>query len=264
MDVEGSSATATAKTWGFRRSTIARREFMDAVGSVDSSPPAQRRRGRPPRGRGRGRGRGKRADESPVISVASKRGRGGRGHAVPALAPAGDKPSGENEAGADAERGRRVAAELKSGEESVGEGVASDRAEDSDDLNLQEIRKRAVARRLQELKHEDNVGMKSTEGIDIGMTLLMKQEVNVFDDTDVTSKGGTVCSSTARGAGGNSVAAAGAQKAAGGRRAKRARKDYEFGEDEHQDEEQEEFSENSEEDPNRDAVCCTCQQGHSD
>ncbi|KAI2643884.1 Death-inducer obliterator 1 [Labeo rohita] len=265
MDVEGSGATATAKTWGFRRSTIARREFIEAVGSADSSPPVQRRRGRPPRGRGRGRGRGKRADESPVISVASRRGRGrgGRGHApVPALAPADDKPSSEIEARADAERGCRVAAELKSGEESVSEGVASDRAEDSDDLNLQEIRKRAVARRLQELKHEDNGGAKGTEDIDIGMRLLMKQEVNVFDETDVTSKGGMACSSTARGAGGNSVAAAGAHKTAGGRRAKRARKDYEFGEDEHQDEEQEEFSENSEEDTNHDAVCCTCQQGH--
>lgn len=142
------------------------------------------------------------------------------------------------------------------GEERVSEGVASDRAEDSDDLNLQEIRKQAVAPKLHELKYEDDVGAKGTEDVDVGVRLLMKQEV--LDDTDVASEGGKVCSSTATGV---SDAAAGAQKATGGRRAKRAKKDCEFAE-----EEQEEFSENCEEDTermNRDAVCCACQQGHS-
>ncbi|XP_073679702.1 death-inducer obliterator 1 [Garra rufa] len=254
MDVEGSSTTETTKSWGFRRSTIARREFMEAVGSVDSGPPpVQRRRGRPPKARGRGRGRGKRADGGGAISVAPKRGRGGRGRGgrghplLPALAPADDEWSREDQAWTD------CAAEPKSAEESVSEGLASDRAEDSDDLNLQEIRKRAVARRLQELKREDNVVAKSTEDIDVGMRLLMKQEVKELDDTDVTSKVETVCSSTA-----------GLWKATEARTAKRVEK--EFGEEEHQDEEQEQFSENREEDTERmnlDAVCGTCQQGHS-
>uniref|UniRef100_A0A672QMJ4 Death-inducer obliterator 1-like n=2 Tax=Sinocyclocheilus grahami TaxID=75366 RepID=A0A672QMJ4_SINGR len=264
MDEEGSSTTAITKTWGFRRSTIARREFIEAIGSEDSSPPIQHRRGRP--SRGRGRGRGKQTDESGVTAVASKRGRGGRGHVLVPELTAADKPSSEHEARADAERVQCVAAELKSGEECASEGVTSDRAEDSDDLNLQEIRQRAVARRLQELNHDDNVDTRSVEDIDLGVRLLMKQEVNVFDGTDIISKGEKVCSSTATGASGNYVAAAGARKATGGRKAKRAKKDCGLADEEHQDEEQEEFSENSEEDTermNQDTVCCTCQQGHS-
>uniref|UniRef100_A0A673HG40 TFIIS central domain-containing protein n=1 Tax=Sinocyclocheilus rhinocerous TaxID=307959 RepID=A0A673HG40_9TELE len=231
MDEEGSSAAAMTRSWGFRRSTLARREFMQAVGSVDSSPPIQRRRGR---------GRG--ADESGRTPVASKRGRG----RAPALTPAGDRSS-ENEA-----------RETVPCEERLSEGVPSDRAEDSDDLNLQEIRKRAVARKLQELKHDDDAAAKGTEDIDVGLSLLMEPAEIVSEDTDITSGGGKVCSSTATGAGGTSVAAAGAREATAGGRAE---EDHELAE-----EEQEEFSENSKEDTERmnpDAVCCTCQQGHS-
>ncbi|XP_016110898.1 LOW QUALITY PROTEIN: death-inducer obliterator 1 [Sinocyclocheilus grahami] len=233
MDEEGSSSAAMTRSWGFRRSTLARREFMQAVGSVDSSLPVQRRRGR-------GRGRG--ADESGRTPVASKRGRG----CAPVHTPAGDLSS-ENEA-----------RETVPCEERLSEGVPSDRAEDSDDLNLQEIRKRAVARKLQELKHDDDAAAKGTEDIDVGLSLLMEREEIVSEDTDITSGGGKVCSSTATGAGGTSVAAAGAREATAGGRAE---EDHELAE-----EEQEEFSENSKEDTERmnpDAVCCTCQQGHS-
>ncbi len=191
MDEEGSSAAAVTRSWGFRRSTIARREFMEAVVSVESSPPVQSRRGRLPRGRGRGR-----------------RGRGR------VLAPAGDRSSGESEAR------ETVPCE---------ERVPSDRAEDSDELNLQEIRKRAVARKLHELKHDDGAGARGTEDLDAGLRLLVEREEHV---SEITS-GGKVCSST---------------------------------EEEHRDEEQEEFAENCQEDTERmnpDAVCCTCQQGHS-
>lgn len=171
---------------------------MEAVVSVDSSPPVQRRRGRPPRGRG---------SRAPV---ASKRGRGGRGR-VPALTPAEHRSSSESEA-----------------RETV--PCPSDRAEDSDELNLQEIRKRAVARKLHELKRDDDA-----EDIDAG--LLVEREENVSEDTEITSGGGKVCSSTDTGAGGT--------------------------EEEHRDEQQEEFAENITERMNPDAVCCTCQQGHS-
>ncbi len=187
MDEEGSSAAAVTRSWGFRRSTIARREFMEAVVSVESSPPV---RSRPPRGRGRGR-----------------RGRGR------VLAPTEDRSSSESEAR------ETVPCE---------ERVPSDRAEDSDELNLQEIRKRAVARKLHQLKHDDDAGAKGTEDLDAGLRLPVKEHM-----TEITSGGGKVCSYT---------------------------------DTEHPDEEQEEFAENSQEDTERmnpDAVCCTCQQGHS-
>uniref|UniRef100_A0A671NA98 Uncharacterized protein n=1 Tax=Sinocyclocheilus anshuiensis TaxID=1608454 RepID=A0A671NA98_9TELE len=86
----------------------------------------------------------------------------------------------------------------------------------------------------------------------------MEREEIVSEETDITSGGGKVCSSTATGAGGTSVAAAGARETTAGGRAE---EDHELAE-----EEQEEFSENSKEDTERmnpDAVCCTCQQGHS-
>lgn len=175
---------------------------MQAVGSVDSSPPVQRRRGRPPRGRGRGRG--------------------GRGR-LPALTPAADRSSSENEAG-----------ETVPCEEFISEGVPSDRAEDSDDLNLQEIRKRAVARKIQELKHEGDAAAQGPADLDAGLGLLLQSED--------PSGGGEVCSSTAT---------SGAQDTTAGGRAL---------------EELQELSENSEEDTERNnphAVCGTCQQGHS-
>lgn len=182
MDEEGSSAAEVTRSWGFRRSTIARREFMEAVVSVDSSPPVQSRRGRPRRGR-RGRGR--------------------------VLAPAEDRSSGESELR------ETVPCE---------ERVPSDRAEDSDELNLQEIRKRAVARKMHELKHDDDAGAKGTEDLDAG---LVEREENV---PEITSGGGKVCSSIDT-------------------------------DEEHRDE-----AVNTQEDTERmnpDAVCCTCQQGHS-
>ncbi|XP_056117277.1 death-inducer obliterator 1 [Rhinichthys klamathensis goyatoka] len=175
---DGSSAEA--KTWGFRRSTIARREFLEAVGSSDNSPPAPRARGRARgRGRVRGRGRGKRAAEAGGSAIACKRGRGGRGRA---LTHTGDEE--EDEQGL-----RGVLAELKPDEERVSAGVSSDRAEDSDDLNLQEIRKRVVARRMQEQGDEGDVG--------VGTPILMGQEDGSGTDVTgvLTSGAGLVCSS---------------------------------------------------------------------
>ncbi|XP_039527267.1 death-inducer obliterator 1 isoform X1 [Pimephales promelas] len=172
---DGSSAEA--KTWGFRRSTIARREFMEAVASSDSSPPAPRSRGRPRgRGRGRGRGRAKRASEAGGSAPACKRGRGVRGRALTHTAD-------EEE---DEEGLRGVPAELNPDEERVSAGVSSDRAEDSDDLNLQEIRKRAVARRMQE---QGDGG--------VGTPVLMGQEDGSWTDVTgvLTSGAGQVCSS---------------------------------------------------------------------
>lgn len=129
MDADASCTDLLGKSWGFRRSTIARREFLEAVCSVDDSsgdPDLRTRRGRS-RGRGRGRVRGKRAAEAGVGFTAAKRGRRGRGRAC-------------------------VHADESSSAHNTG-GTASDRAEDSDDLNLQEIRRRALARRMRGIIH---------------------------------------------------------------------------------------------------------------
>lgn len=180
MDEEGS--VSKEKTWGFRRSTIARREFLEAVGTMLNSPPSPLRGARQSRGRGRGRGRGKCVTEAGVISAAPKRGRGGR-RRVPEsmLAPAEEK-SNEDEACGVTHGPQFVVAQLESGEKFISEETVSDRAEDSDDLSLQEIRKRAISRRLEDLRHEDNV--KDTECAAEGVKLVEQEDVNMLDDTD--------------------------------------------------------------------------------
>ncbi|XP_062397744.1 death-inducer obliterator 1-like isoform X2 [Sardina pilchardus] len=69
------SRTGRTKTWGFRRTTLARREFLEEVGELleDAKPVPSRRGGRQPRGRGRA----KQATET-TPTPASKRGRGSR------------------------------------------------------------------------------------------------------------------------------------------------------------------------------------------
>ncbi|XP_051516364.1 death-inducer obliterator 1 isoform X2 [Myxocyprinus asiaticus] len=248
--MEEEASKETVKTWGFRRSTIARREFLEAVGSVDSIPPPAPSHSA--QGRGRGRGRGKQ-------TAASKRGRGGRGRALaPVLTPADEKFSTEDEAMEADNALQGVVAELKSGEESLSEGIVSDQVKDSDDLTLREIRKRAVARRLEELKHGGHDGVNS-EDTDVGTRLLLEQDhVNVLDTTEDTS-GGNMFSSTAGQACGDSVAVTGARKAVGGaRRAERVKTDGEFAEEKRETEEEEESKR-----MDQDAVCSICQQTHN-
>ncbi|XP_051956364.1 death-inducer obliterator 1 isoform X2 [Xyrauchen texanus] len=214
----------TAKTWGFRRSTIARREFLEAVGSVDSiTPPAPSHSAQ---GRVRGRGRGKQ-------TAAYKRGCGGRGHELaPVLTPTVEKFSTEDKAMEATNVLQGVVAELKLGEESLSEGSGSDQAKAS----------------------EGHDGVNS-EDTDVGTRLLLEQDhVNVLGTTDDTS-GGTMFSSTAGQAGGDSVAVTGAQKAVGGgRSAERVKADGEFAEEKRETEEEESKR------MDQDAVCCICQQ----
>ncbi|XP_041953172.1 death-inducer obliterator 1 isoform X1 [Alosa sapidissima] len=76
-DGQDGPSTERTKTWGFRRTTIARREFLEEVGDLmeDSKPVPCRRGARQPRGRGRGRA--KQATET-TPTPTSKRGRGSR------------------------------------------------------------------------------------------------------------------------------------------------------------------------------------------
>ncbi|XP_036447686.1 death-inducer obliterator 1 isoform X2 [Colossoma macropomum] len=168
MLVEDSSPKEVTKRWGFRRSTIARREFMEEIGNLDiSSITAPRRGARQARGRGRGRGRGKDAGEMPSTSPAPKRGRGGKRSApanlatVPSPKPtdghtilelgAGDcadlnstQQTLDNSA---AKAQSSMVPEAVSDVEAVSEAAASDQAEDSDDLTLRELQERARNRR---------------------------------------------------------------------------------------------------------------------
>ncbi|KAI7793390.1 putative death-inducer obliterator 1-like [Triplophysa rosa] len=180
MDEEGS--IYKEKTWGFRRSTIARREFLEAVGTMLNSPPSPHHGTRQSRGRGRGRGRGKHVTEAGVISAAPKQGRGGRRRAPHSVLAPSEEKSNEDEARGVTDGPQCVVAELKSGEKSISGETVSDRAEDSDDLSLQEIRKRAISRRLEELGHEDNG--KDTECATGGIQLGRQDDVNMLYGTD--------------------------------------------------------------------------------
>lgn len=180
MDEEGS--ICKEKTWRFRRSTIARREFLEAVGTMLNSPPSPHRDTRQSRGRGRGRGRGKHVTEAGVIPAFSKRGRGGRRRAPHSVLAPSEEKLNEDEACGVTEGPQCVVAELKSGEKSLSGETVSDRAEDSDDLSLQEIRKRAISRRLEALGHEDNV--KDTECAARGIQLWEQDDVNMLYGTD--------------------------------------------------------------------------------
>uniref|UniRef100_A0A3B1IKN5 Death-inducer obliterator 1-like n=1 Tax=Astyanax mexicanus TaxID=7994 RepID=A0A3B1IKN5_ASTMX len=175
-----SNANEVPKRWGFRRSTIARREFMEEVGNLDSTPVSAPRRGaRQARGRGRGRGRGKEAGEARPDSPAPKRGRGrgGRKSApanlsfVPLAAPP-DAPTTTNFGGSSfvglgttQQKTANSAANLRSSIqlqavsdiEASSEAAVSDQTEDSDDLTLRELQERARnRRRFEEAKSEQN------------------------------------------------------------------------------------------------------------
>ncbi|XP_056588534.1 death-inducer obliterator 1 isoform X2 [Triplophysa dalaica] len=184
MDEEGS--ICKEKTWRFRRSTIARREFLEAVGTMLNSPPSPHRDTRQSRGRGRGRGRGhgrgKHVTEAGVIPASSKRGRGGRRRAPHSVLAPSEEKLNEDKARGVTEGPQCVEADRNSGEKSLSGETVSDRAEDSDDLSLQEIRKRAISRRLEELGHEDNV--KDTECAARGIQLWEQDDVNMLYGTD--------------------------------------------------------------------------------
>ncbi|XP_072552895.1 uncharacterized protein [Salminus brasiliensis] len=170
VPVDDSSAKEVPKRWGFRRSTIARREFMEEIGTLDITALAAPRRGaRQARGRGRGRGKGKEAGETRADSPAPKRGRGGRKSApanlssVPSPVPPDARVTtdfgggGSNCAGlattqqksANSAANPQSSTELQAASdiEAPSEAPVSDQAEDSDDLTLRELQERARNRR---------------------------------------------------------------------------------------------------------------------
>uniref|UniRef100_A0AAR2JEY3 TFIIS central domain-containing protein n=1 Tax=Pygocentrus nattereri TaxID=42514 RepID=A0AAR2JEY3_PYGNA len=177
MLVEDSSPKEVTKRWGFRRSTIAKREFMEEIGNLDiSSVSAPRRGARQARGRGRGRGRGKDAGEMPSTSPAPKRGRGGRRSAPADLAPVSSPTDGN------------TILELGGGDCAA----ASDQAEDSDDLTLRELQERA--RNRQKLEEASTLSVpdlnlntksvnKDVEEVDVQKTCLQMEKNAVQEDT---------------------------------------------------------------------------------
>ncbi|XP_073731011.1 death-inducer obliterator 1 isoform X2 [Misgurnus anguillicaudatus] len=193
MDEE--SSLNKEKTWGFRRSTIARREFLEAVGTVISVPPPSRGGARQSRGRGRARGRGRTKQDigAGVVSASHKRSNRGRKSALSMLVHS-DEKSDNDEEQCRTDGQLCVATELIS----ISEGRVSDRAEDSDDLTLTEIRKRAMSRQLEQLKCEDSDDVKDVEEYNAEETQLQVEckEVNMLD---VSTNLGTIFSSPARG-----------------------------------------------------------------
>uniref|UniRef100_A0A4W4FTI3 PHD-type domain-containing protein n=1 Tax=Electrophorus electricus TaxID=8005 RepID=A0A4W4FTI3_ELEEL len=155
MLVTDASTQGASKTWGFRRSTIARREFMEEIGSLDASSVTSRRSTRSGRGKGRGRGRGKQVCDTST-TPAPKRVRGGRKAGLVDLAQAlSPNPVG---AGVPSALGAAdcIEAEVKpqGGDDTLpqlatsdAEAPVSDQAEDSDELTLRELQERARKQR---------------------------------------------------------------------------------------------------------------------
>uniref|UniRef100_A0A3B4D3G2 Death inducer-obliterator 1 n=2 Tax=Pygocentrus nattereri TaxID=42514 RepID=A0A3B4D3G2_PYGNA len=264
MLVEDSSPKEVTKRWGFRRSTIAKREFMEEIGNLDiSSVSAPRRGARQARGRGRGRGRGKDAGEMPSTSPAPKRGRGGRRSAPADLAPVSSPTDGNtilelgggdcadlntthqtlNNSAAKAQSS--LALEAVSDVEAVSEAAASDQAEDSDDLTLRELQERA--RNRQKLEEASTLSVpdlnlntksvnKDVEEVDVQKTCLQMEKNAVQEDTTPQKASRTSKKDQKRG----------------------VRKD----EEEEQNEDTHKSSHDSEEnDPN--ALYCICRQKHN-
>ncbi|XP_053338304.1 death-inducer obliterator 1 [Clarias gariepinus] len=124
------SSKETTKTWGFRRSTIARREFIEEIGNLDLVTLTPRRNARQgPRGRGRGRGRGKQASETTLNPT--KRARGGRKAVRASL-----KPEPDLEVLQTTSHPPKTASDTE--------------ASDSDDLTLRELQERARKRQKSE------------------------------------------------------------------------------------------------------------------
>lgn len=134
------------KTWGFRRSTIARREFIEEIGNLDLITLTPRRSMRQPRGRGRGRGK----QPGEIATNATKRARGGRRAVQTKQEPESDGAS------------HRLCFSQK-----TSDIEASDQAEDSDELTLRELQERARKRqRLEE----------NSKGIDLNAETVNKDE----------------------------------------------------------------------------------------
>ncbi|XP_060793160.1 death-inducer obliterator 1 isoform X2 [Neoarius graeffei] len=214
------------KTWGFRRSTIARREFIEEIGNLDLVTLAPRRNLRQPKGRGRGRGRGKQPGET-----ASKRARGTR-RAVEA------EPEPDPDDLITASRQRCLSQEATSGPE------ASDQAEDSDELTLRELQERA--RKRQKLEENDK-----------GSVDLNTETVNQKDDEELCDLQSEENFSSLF----DRMAARSAVKAQSRKSALLEEEEEDEEEDEQNDVDVSSDSDEEYSDPN--AVYCICQQKHN-
>lgn len=141
------------KTWGFRRSTIARREFIEEIGNLDLVTLAPRRNTRQMKGRGRGRARGRGRQPCETTSDVLRRARGGRRaaqanlEADPDLEP---EPESDDLITAPHPHQGRLPPETTSDIET------SDQAEGSDELTLKQLQERA--RKRQKSEEEDTKG----------------------------------------------------------------------------------------------------------
>lgn len=161
------SPSETTRTWGFRRSTIARREFIEEIGNLDLITLTPRRATRQSRGRGRGRARGRGKQPNEATSDAPKRTRGAR-RAV--RAPLDPDPGPDDFITAP-------------GQTCLPEDVeTSDQAEDSDELTLKQLQERARKRRKSEEDGKERAGTAAwtpdtlNKGGDTSPVLLQSEE----------------------------------------------------------------------------------------
>ncbi|XP_066529390.1 death-inducer obliterator 1 isoform X2 [Hoplias malabaricus] len=166
--VEESSSKEVTKRWSFRRSTIARREFMEEIGNLDiSTVSAPRRVSRQGRGKGKVQDKGKETSGTALTSPAPKRGvrrsapanlssvpspvmmdedidgqtnleLGGGGGDCFADLDANPEKSQNSNANPHSSVAPETALDIAA--------ALSDRAEDSDDLTLLELQERARSR----------------------------------------------------------------------------------------------------------------------
>ncbi|TSX72103.1 Death-inducer obliterator 1 [Bagarius yarrelli] len=140
----------STKTWGFRRSTIARREFIEEIGNLDLVTLMPRRSTRQPKGRGRGRGRGK--QPAKTTTNTPKRARGGKRGVQANPDP---EPDSDNV----------ITAPVCLLPKTTTDQVVSDQAEDSDELTLRELQERARKRQKLDVSKEDAGTAKNTETV---------------------------------------------------------------------------------------------------
>lgn len=222
------SSREATKTWGFRRSTIARREFIEEIGNLDLVTLAPRRNTRQPRGRGRGRGRGKQPSETTLN--APKRARGG-GRAVQANL----EPEPESDDLITASRRRCLPQKTTSAIET------SDQAEDSDELTLRELQERARKRQKSEENSRGSAGTADLNAKTVNKD--DEESCGLQSEDDVSSLFDRMATS--------SVVKTQSQKSARGVQLEEERNDTDVSSDS-----DEEYS-----DPN--AIYCICQQKHN-
>ncbi|XP_062872178.1 death-inducer obliterator 1 [Trichomycterus rosablanca] len=228
--MEDSASNEAPKRWGFRRSTLARREFMEEIGNLDRDTLVPRRVAQQPRGRGRGRARGKQAGEG--LPAASRRGRGRR-------------RAGPDDSGPSTELHSEVfCAPLQP---HLLQRTKSDvEASDSDELTLRELQERVwKQRRLQ----ANSAGGRSASDLNPDVVSKANQEAELLSEELKLQEGASMSSSHPTHTASKSSAVLTKDRTS-------ARK---MREEEDEDDAGSDFGEDS--DPN--AVYCICRQAHN-